>query len=73
MKQPIIKIEGKCQYEECDKPATHIASGRKTYDHKGGHSEPNFYCEEHAEVVTEERFPEYVVNCPNCGCMFGVN
>lgn len=71
---PILKPAGKCQYENCDKDATHIACGRKDY-HSGekGHPEPAVYCEAHAETVTDENAPEYTETCPNCSCMFGVN
>jgi hypothetical protein len=62
----IIKVEGKCQFEECEKPATHLASGRM-------HNGVACYCEAHAETVADERNPEYVAYCPNCNCMFGIN
>ena len=61
----IAKIEGKCQFEDCDRPAEVIASGRI---HGLG-----CYCEPHATVVLDEENPEYTAGCPNCGCQFGVN
>lgn len=69
----ITKIEGTCQYEGCGEPATEIAEGRRykgkpLVAHKLG-----LYCEAHANLVSDEGTPEYVVGCPNCGCMFGVN
>ncbi len=68
----ITKIEGKCQYEDCDMDATYMAKGRS--DHSGGgHPTINVYCYTHATIVADEQNPEYIDNCPNCGCMFGVN
>jgi hypothetical protein len=67
----IIKIEGNCQYEDCDKPATCIAQGR-SYSWSKGH-DLGLYCEHHADIVSDENSPEYQVDCPNCGCLFGVN
>jgi hypothetical protein len=68
----IIEIKGKCQYEGCNKNAKCIASGRSDYD-GGGHQEVGVYCIDHARIVADERNPEYIDDCPNCGCMFGVN
>lgn len=72
----IVLIEGQCQFEKCTATATHIACGRK-YDWDESdvhyHPTPNVYCEKHARVVADEHSPEYIDNCPNCGCMFGVN
>ena len=62
----VIKIEGNCQYPGCNNKATCIAYGRSE-------KEPKLYCDAHAEVVCDQQAPEYVVNCPNCGCSFGVN
>lgn len=67
----IIKIEGICQMEDCNKPATHIASGRQLYP--GGHPDPACYCGDHSIDIADERSPEYNVECPNCNCLFGVN
>ena len=70
----ITEIKGKCQYEECDKEATHIASGRAKYwEPSEGNPEPGCYCSKHATDVSNEGHPEYDVDCPNCGCLFGVN
>lgn len=30
-------------------------------------------CAEHAELIVMADWPEYDVNCPKCGCLFGVN
>ncbi len=57
-----------CAYERCDKPATELACGRYA-----GHTQPAYYCDEHASEVVEEDTPEYAVNCPNCDCRFGVD
>jgi hypothetical protein len=71
----IEDIAGKpCQFEGCDRPATVIACGRETYgDPPLGHLEPAFYCDEHARTVANQNHPEYIEDCPNCGCVFGVN
>ena len=62
----INKVEGICQYEGCEKLATAIAKGRI-------HPIINCYCDSHAVTVAEEDDAnEYQVDCPNCGCMFGV-
>ena len=67
----ITEITGKCAYEGCNKLATHIACGRD-WD-KTGHPNVACYCSHHANIVSDERSPEYIVDCPNCGCAFGVN
>jgi len=67
----IIDIDGKCQYEGCQEPATCIAAGR-TYLETPGHDRPGVYCKTHAEEVAHEGIPEYRVACPNCGCEFGI-
>ena len=69
----ITSIEGRsCQYEGCTAPATQIACGRK-YLGAPGHPGPGVYCHAHAVVVAEEGRPEYQDNCPNCGCLYGIN
>jgi hypothetical protein len=68
-----------CRYEGCDRPATTLACGRDGYrpDAGGpdvvGHPRPARYCEEHADRVADEHGPEFHVDCPHCGCQFGVN
>jgi hypothetical protein len=32
-----------------------------------------FVCDLHAVIVADAESPEYVVDCPNCKCQFGVN
>jgi len=70
----ITEIKGQCSYEGCDKPATHIACGRMVFmsDEKG-HPKPACYCAEHATRVANEDYPEDTNDCPNCGCLCGVN
>lgn len=67
----IITITGCCQFKDCEKDATRIATGREYFE-GAGHS-LGCYCEKHASIVVEEGFPEYIEQCPNCGCRFGVN
>lgn len=68
----------KCAYEGCELSATTLAKGRATQAYgvdavEHGHPNVAMYCEAHAEVVADERAPEYTVSCPHCGCRFGVN
>lgn len=51
----------KCEYEGCEKEANTLAG-----DSLGVKN----YCEGHADAAV--RYAEYVVCCPNCGCMLGV-
>lgn len=60
-----------CNFQHCEQPATHIACGRNVGENT--HPKPAVYCEEHANDVADEGYPEYHDNCPNCGCFFGVN
>ena len=70
----LLKDGDKCSYEHCDTPATTIACGRAPYyDERGGHPKPARYCDTHSHIVADEDHPEYVSDCPNCGCRFGVN
>jgi hypothetical protein len=62
-----------CQFAGCGEPATVIACGRETHHGDGGHPGAGVYCGTHARVVADERDPEYIDHCPNCGAMFGVN
>lgn len=56
----------KCEYKGCDRDAEYIAYSR--YLRQVG-----VYCDWHTTRVTDEDSPEYEVDCPNCGCNFGVN
>lgn len=71
----IVKIDGLCQYDGCQLPATHIARGRNHHAAESAEKRPELgvFCETHANVVSDEGVPEYTVSCPNCDCMFGVN
>lgn len=64
-----------CEYEGCERPATEIAAGRKSYSEcsEKRHGGVGVYCSVHALMVADEGRPEYTVDCPNCGCAFGVN
>lgn len=78
----ITEITGTCSFEGCTEPATHIAAGKR--DHYSdtehgeveawkGHEAPACYCEAHATIVADEGSPEFHSDCPNCGCIHGVN
>lgn len=70
MSEPITEIKGLCQWGGgCTKPATKIACGN-AYDDT---PTVRVYCEKHAKLIVDARYPEYVVDCPNCKCSFGVN
>lgn len=68
----ITEITGKCSYERCNEQATHIACGREYFTDTPHHN-TDCYCFLHACMVAKENSPEYTVDCPNCGCAFGVN
>ena len=73
----ITKIEGICAWKGCTEPATLIACGRTNWsdetNRSKGHPIPACYCKDHAFTVSEEGNPEYGNECPNCGCLHGVN
>ncbi len=71
----LTKIEGNCQYKDCDQLAKFIASGRRVHqtEPSKGAYDVGFFCYEHSEIVSEYDSPEYIVVCPNCSCQFGVN
>ena len=73
----LTEITGTCQYKDCDKPATIIATGQRSYNKdeplKKGQYGIGCYCADHASEVADYNCPEYHANCPNCGCLFGVN
>jgi hypothetical protein len=62
-----------CEFDGCGEPATDLAKGRRHFSGNPGHPRVGNYCTKHADVVADEGDPEYVVDCPNCGCQFGVN
>ena len=71
----ITKIKGNCQYEGCDKPAEFIASGKEGGYRRDGEVRHGvgLFCKEHTAIVADEGSPEYIDECPNCHCVFGVN
>jgi len=60
-----------CAYEKCRKKGRYFGCGK--YLEGKGHPKPNYYCLKHFPKVINEGNPEYVANCPNCDCGFGVN
>lgn len=67
----ITKIQGECEWIDCGEPATTIAIGRTWFENPG--HPLGLFCEAHADKVAGESNPEYIVECPNCSCHFGVN
>ncbi len=63
----------KCEYEGCSEYADSLAVGRKGWVDSPAHPGVASYCTPHADMVAEEGSPEYVQDCPNCSCRFGVN
>jgi hypothetical protein len=57
-----------CAWPDCKEPATALAVGRNE-----GHREVKKYCDKHAKAIALEQTPEYVADCPHCGCVFGIN
>ena len=57
-------IAGSCRYPLCNNPATTLA-----YD--SFHCTVSSYCELHARatVLVNAGNPEFVSECPNCGCL----
>lgn len=56
-----------CSFKDCKELGTTIAVGHS------GHFPLGIYCDKHAQIVANDTLPEYTVNCPCCGCKFGVN
>lgn len=72
----IVAITGQCQWAGCSVPATKTAGTRRYIDE----DDPNasvlrlgMFCDKHAVEVSAHGDPEYVEECPNCKCVFGVN
>ena len=65
----------KCEWRGCEEDAVVLACGRKDYWDSGEYRHPKVgvYCMDHSLTVEKEGYPEYTVECPNCGCGFGVN
>lgn len=62
-----------CAFKNCKKKGIILACGRESASVANPHIIPDYYCEEHADLVSDEGYPEYRVLCPNCKCRFGVN
>jgi len=60
----IKKLRKKCQWENCQEEATCIAANRNKI---------GCYCYKHGYNIAKEHKPEYLTECPNCDCIFGVN
>lgn len=73
MNLKIKPAKKKCAYKNCTRIGEFLACGRESASVPSPHLTPDYYCEVHAEVVSDEGFPEYTTHCPNCGCRFGVN
>jgi len=56
-----------CAFGGCTAPADGLALGRLA------HGRVASFCGAHRGTVADEGSPEYVVDCPHCGCLFGVN
>ena len=65
----IIEIEGECSWDGCQRKATHVAAFGDISALKVG-----VFCEDHAYDAAQGKIPgtynpEYVAECPNCGCL----
>lgn len=60
-----------CSHSGCKNSATRPAAPHESDN--GEKQALPWYCEKHAKEVSESKNPEYVVDCPACGCSFGVN
>ena len=69
----LITIVGLCDWVDCEEDATQIACGRNSRRGNDGHPRSGLYCQAHAIEVADEDSPEYINECPNCGCLSGVN
>jgi hypothetical protein len=70
----ILEIHGNCEYPDCHEPATHIASGARQAWSGAVPPRPARYCKKHACQVADSApvgSPDLIVECPNCGCLFG--
>lgn len=56
-----------CCVPGCPQDATLLAASGS------GTDDADHYCEAHGLAVAEGTQPEYIVDCPNCACRFGVN
>lgn len=62
----VRELEGGCEYEGCTNKADHVVYDREEEVVK-------CLCSIHEYEVADSQAPEYIVDCPNCGCKFGVN
>jgi hypothetical protein len=71
-----VPRDARCSFAGCTAPATHIACGRGYGDREDRTAmyppAPAAYCEGHARQVAGEHVARFLVDCPNCGCLFGV-
>lgn len=64
-------VSGTCDFKGCRRVAKRWAdSFEGVGDERLG--EAAAYCEQHASKIALGDNPEYIVDCPNCGCRFGV-
>ncbi len=63
---PVQTIYGLCGINDCLEKVTDIAYNRKE-------RKVLAYCVKHARMIADDDSPEYIISCPNCDCMFGVN
>ena len=55
----------KCSHVRCDKRA-------KVRIYLRGHKRPLYACPEHAIIIVQkDNNPEYIIDCPHCGSVFG--
>lgn len=64
----VVKLESdsKCEWPRCKEAGEVVAYG-------DDFEQIWLLCRCHANLVLNAPGPEYVVDCPNCGCEFGVN
>lgn len=55
-----------CDIEDCPNEACGMVYNRNTKEVLNA-------CQSHIDEICDYGSPEYVENCPNCGCNFGVN
>lgn len=57
-----------CDEQSCKNEGTEMIARR-------GQKGISYYCKEHIEIYRDKewRQAEYIVDCPKCGCAFGVN
>lgn len=69
-----------CQFKDCSKQAVGLVHGRPLLDEEYGdvdivdyrHPYTMSCCKEHITEVASEGNPEYIDECPNCKCNFGI-